>query len=204
MARLTRSKRLEAVEARIRSEGWSYAIGRQLAIDTEWSERTIYRDRDAVFDKLADEEAVGLERRRARFLMDLRRNRQAAEDAGKFPAVARLLDMESKVLGLDRVPLPTVEEDPDEPVDTSLEYMLHETRKMRKQAQAGYSYIAANKLLTEERETVESIRLRDQAEAEAQMMHLDEEGIVGILTEQLTGLPEHLRSRILGALSGGE
>ncbi|MCB9763916.1 MAG: hypothetical protein H6739_29365 [Alphaproteobacteria bacterium] len=202
--KLTKKQRLRAVEDAIRSRGWSWEIAQELVAKTGWSERTIYRDRDVVLDILADEEAKDLPRRRAKFLADLRRVARKAEKAEKFSPAARLLDMESKVLGLDRVPLPQVDENENEELDTSLEAVLVEVRRMRRQAQAGHSYVAADRLLAREHEIVESIRLRDLALKEAEMAHLDEGALVELVIDSVSGLPDQLRSRLRAALGDGE
>lgn len=198
--KLSRRQRLEAVERAIRSQGWSYQIACDLVVATGWSERTIYRDRDEVLDRLATEESADLPRRRAAFLADLRRCRRNAEDRGSHSPVARMLDMEARILGLDRVPLPEVQLDPEEELDTSLEAVLTEVRRLRRQAQLGHSYVAADKLLSREHEIVESIRLREEAAREAQMSHLDEAALVELVIEGVSSLPAQLRDRLREAL----
>lgn len=164
------------------------------------SRPTIYRDRALVLKKLAQEEAEGMEERRAAFLLDLRRVREEARDARQFSPAARLLSMESQVLGLDRVPLPAVAEEPG-PVDTSLEAVLTETRRMRRQAQAGHTYTAADRLLEREHLIVESIRQRDEADRARDLVDLSEEEKVAMAADLLRGLPDDLRRKVLAGLA---
>ena len=197
--KLTPKARKEAVEASIREKGWDHEVALDLAAATGWSWRTIYRDRDEVLDLLAQEEQEDLPRRRAAFLADLRHLRKEARADKAYAPAAKLLAMESQVLGLDRVPLPLVEED-DGPVDTSLEAILAETRRMRKASQAGASYVAAADLLDREHQLVNDIRARDQAKAEAEMAHLDEGEMVAALVANLGSLPDVLKEKLRAAL----
>lgn len=200
---VSQMKRLEMVEQAIREEGWSPAVVRRLVEETGYCRRTIWRDRDDVLDLLAEEEQADLPRRRAGFLADIRRIRRKAVTAGEFPSAARLLDMESKVLGLDRAPLPEVDDDDDEELDTSLEAVLREVRRMRKQAQAGHSYVAADKLLAREHELVEAIQRRDQAQADAERAARGDGDVVATVAERLNRLPESMRLEIIAALQAG-
>jgi hypothetical protein len=198
--KLSSAKRREAVEKALRSRGWSEAIVEQLIAETGASRATIYRDRHDIAAILATEETAGLEERRALFLMDLRRTREDAKLDGAHSATARMLDMESKILGLDRVPLPEVAAEADEALDTSLEGVLREVRKLRRQAQAGHSYVAADKLLAREHELVESIRARDDAARAAELAHLNEEGLIDLIISNVANLPDTLRARLREAL----
>jgi hypothetical protein len=200
VAALNAKKRREAVEEAIRERGWSESVVGDLVAQTGASRRTLYRDRDEVAELLAQEETAGLEQRRALFLNDLRRVRDEARVGGQYNPAARLLDMEARVLGLDRVPLPEVDEPADEVLDTSLEGVLREVRKLRRQAQAGHSYVAADKLLAREQELVEGIRKRDEATRAAELAHLDETAIVELIIENAASLPEGLRARLREAL----
>lgn len=194
--------RLDTVEKAIRESSWTEAVIQDLLKSTGASRASLYRDRNVVLAKLAKEEAAGLEERRASFLLDLRRVQRKAVDAGAYSPASRLLDMESRILGLDRVPLPDVTDETDTPLDTSLESVLGEVRKMRRQAQAGCSYVAADKLLEREHAIVESIRLRDEAKASADMMHLDESALVEMVCESVATLPDSLKDRLRAALGG--
>lgn len=198
--KLSPKARKEAVEAAIRERGWDHAVALDVAAATGWNWRTIYRDREDVLDLLAQEEQEDLPRRRAAFLSDLRHLRKEARDARAYSPAAKLLSMESTVLGLDRVPLPTVEEE-DGPVDTSLEAVLSETRKLRKRAMAGDSYVAADRLLEREHAIVESIRQRDEAAAAKDLVDLSEEEKVAMAADLLRGLPDALRAKVLSGLS---
>lgn len=199
MQKLSPKARKEAVERAIRERGWDHALALDLARSTGWNWRTIYRDRDEVLDALAEEEHADLPRRRAAFLSDLRNLRREARAAGAYAPAAKLLGMEAQVLGLDRVPLPTVEED-DGPVDTSLEAVLTETRRLRKRAMAGDSYVAADRLLEREHAIVESIRQRDEAAKAADLVDLSEDEKVAMVTDLLSGLPEDLRRKVLAGV----
>ena len=199
--RLTPKARREAVETAIREHGWDFEVAQDLAKKTGWSWRTIYRDRDAIVTQLATEEQADLPQRRAAFLADLRALRSAAKKGGSYAPAAKLMAMESTLLGLDRVPLPTVEE-PDGPVDTSLEAILAETRRLRKRAMAGDSYVAADRLLEREHEIVKSIQLRDEAEAKRNAAHLTEDEIVAMIEEAAAVLPDQVKRRLVAALGG--
>ena len=193
-------KRREAVERELRANGWTERIVQDLIAETGASRATIYRDRLDIAKVLAQEETAGLEERRALFLMSLRKAQSDATLDSAHSANARLLDMESKILGLDRVPLPEVDAEADSALDTSLEGVLREVRKLRRQAQAGHSYVAADKLLSREHEIVKSIRERDEAEKAREMAHLTEEGIIDLIIANVANLPETLRGRLREAL----
>lgn len=189
------------MEKALREKSWTEAVILDLIKQTGSSRASIYRDRRVVLAKLAEEEANGLEERRAAFLLDVRRVQKEARDAGQFSPATRLLAMESQVLGLDRVPLPTVDEgDVDAPVDTSLEGLLREVRKMRLASQAGHVYTAAEKLLEREHAILNDIRLRDEAAAAANMTHLSTAEKVTLVTDILKGLPEVLRRQVLASV----
>ena len=196
-------KRREAVERELRANGWTERIVQDLIAETGASRATIYRDRLDIAKVLAQEETAGLEERRALFLMSLRKAQSDATLDSAHSANARLLDMESKILGLDRVPLPEVDAEADSALDTSLEGVLREVRKLRRQAQAGHSYVAADKLLSREHEIVKSIRERDEAEKAREMAHLTEEGIIDLIIANVANLPETLRGRLREALGEG-
>lgn len=191
--------RLDLVEKSLREQAWTEAVVADLVKQTGRDRATIYRDRSVVLKKLAAEEASGLEERRAAFLMDLRRIQHDAKAANQYSPVMRALDLECKILGLDRVPLPTVEEDTG-PVDTSLEALLRETRRMRRQAQAGHTYTAADRLLEREHLIVESIRQRDEAAAANDLTHMSEDEKVAVVTDLLANLPDTLRRKLLADL----
>lgn len=193
--KLSPKARRDAVELAIREHGWDHELALRLAKETGWSWRTIYRDRDAVIRSLATEEQADLPQRRAAFLSDLRALRGGAKRAGQYAPAAKLLALEFTVLGLDRAPLPEVEET-DGPVDTSLEAVLAETRRLRKRAVAGNSYVAADRLLEREHELVESIRLRDEALAKRNNAHLSQEEVIQQLEESIANMPEQVKRRL--------
>ena len=201
--KMSKAKRQAAVEQAIREEGWSSEVVADLIRRTGWSRRTIWRDRDAVLDILAAEEQADLPRRRAAFLADIRRICRKAEADKEYPSAARLLDMEGRVLGLDRAPLPEVDDSDEEELDTSLEAVLREVRRMRKQAQAGHSYVAADKLLAREHELVEAIQRRDQAKADAERAARADGDVVATVAARLRQLPEAMRLAILEELAAG-
>jgi hypothetical protein len=194
------SVRRAAVEKALRERGWSEVVVESLIAETGSSRATLYRDRDEIAKVLAQEETAGLPERRALFLSDLRRIRDGSHVDGAYSATARLLDMEAKILGLDRVPLPEVEAEKEGELDTSLEGVLLEVRKLRRQAQAGHSYVAADKLLAREHELVMSIRQRDEAIRAAELAHLNEEGLIDMIIANVATLPDTLRARLREAL----
>ena len=197
--KLSPTARQEAVELAIREEGWDHALALRLARKTGWSWRTIYRDREAVIARLVEEELADLPRRRAAFLADLRAHRGAARRAGAHGPAAKLLSMECQVLGLDRVPLPVVEEAGGE-LDTSLEGVLTDTRRLRRRAEAGDSYVAAEKLLEREASLVHAIQAREQAKREAELEHLGDEAVLEALVANVGALPALWRERLRAAL----
>lgn len=199
--KLSQKARREAVETAIREHGWDHGLALDLAKKTGWALRTIYRDRDSVITLLTQEEQADLPRRRAAFLADLRALKSAAKKGGAYAPAAKLMAMESVLLGLDRVPLPTVEE-PDGPVDTSLEGILAETRRLRKRAMAGDSYVAADRLLEREHEIVKSIDQRDEAARKAQGAGLTEAEIVAMIEDAAASLPDQIKRRLVAALGG--
>lgn len=194
--------RREAVEAAIREHGWDHQLALVVAKKTGWSWRTIYRDRDAIVARLAVEEEAGLEHRRAAFLTDVRAVAAKAKRADKFGPAAKLMQMECAVLGLDR-PAPAAEVEADAgPLDTSLEGVLKETRRMRRRAQAEGSFVAADRLLERELEIVKEIRQRDEAEAQRRRGHLGEDELVAMIEAVAARLPDQVRRRLLGVLGG--
>lgn len=199
-SKLNAAKRRAIVEQTIRDSGWSEAIVTTLIAKTGACRSSLYEDRTIVAAKLADEDRASLDQRRALFLNSLRQAADKALAAGAFAALGRMLAMEAQLLGVDRVPLPEVEADTG-PLDTSLEGVLAEVRKLRRQAQAGHSYVAADKLLEREHQLVESIRQRDEAAAAAELRHLDEGGIVELIIANVARLPDTLRTRLRDALT---
>lgn len=193
--------RLDLVEKSVRTQTWTEAVVADLCKQTGKDRATIYRDRVVVLRKLAEEEAAGMEERRAAFLLDLRKVREEARESKQFSPAARLLAMESQVLGLDRVPLPDVADEPG-PVDTSLEAVLSEVRRMRRASQAGHSYTAAADLLEREAALVESIRARDQAEADRAKAHLDDDAVAKAVVDRIANLPDAVKDKIKAALGG--
>lgn len=201
MARLRQRAHLDLVEAAVRGEFWTDEVVTRLMAQCKRDRTTIYRMKQEVLKKLVDEEEKNLPERRANFLLQLRRVQQAAFGDKAYSPAGKLLDMEHKILGLDRVPLPEVEdEDPSKPVDTSLETILVEVRKMRKSAQAGHSYVAANNLLEREHTIIESIRSRDEAKRAQDLAHLDEGALVDELVANLDNLPDALKIKLRTAL----
>jgi len=200
VSKLSIAKRRALVEATIRDEGWSEAIVLKLMAQTGWGRTALYEDRAIVAKTLADEDRASLDDRRALFLNNLRQAANKALAAGAFAALGRMLAMEAQLLGVDRVPLPEVEDEPG-PVDTSLEALLATVRRLRRRAEAGNSFVAADKLLEREHQVVESIRQRDEAIRAAEMKHLDEEGLVEMIITNASRLPDTLRARLRDALT---
>lgn len=201
--KLTTKKRREIVEKTIRDSGWSEKVCASLMNKLGVDRATLYRDKALIVRQLAEEEKAGLEERRALFLGDVRRLRDEAKGKKAYAPAARLLDLEHRVLGLDRVPLPEAEEAEDVgPVDTSLEAVLKDVRKMRRQAQAGHSYVAAGDLLERERQLVESIRQRDEAKAKAEHTQMTEDDLVAMVIQVAANLPESIKRQLRVALGG--
>lgn len=194
--------RVDLVEASIRKEGWNEQVIARLVIETGSSRASLYRDRNIILAKIASEEAETLPERRADFLLSLRLIREQARREGQYGPAVRTLAMELQVLGLDRVPLPDMEEETGA-VDITLEVLLREVRRMRRQAQAGHSYVAADRLLEREVQIVESIRNRDEAERERNHAGLDEEQLVAAFEASAATLPETLKARLRAALGEG-
>lgn len=200
--RLSPSARREAVEAAIRERGWDHDLALELAKDTGWSWRTIYRDREAVIERLVAEEQEDLPRRRASFLADLRALRAAAKKGGAYSPAAKLMAMEGQILGLDRAPLPTVEEGAG-PLDTSLEGVLAETWRLYRRAVAGHSYVAAEKLLEQIHDLTRAIQAREEEAQRRRQEHLDEDGLVSLIEATAARLPAPLLARLRVALGAG-
>lgn len=199
---MTPAARARILEEAIRRKGWSEATCSEVMKDTEASRATVYRDRVAILKRLAAEDAIDLEQRRALFLSKLRAAQSDAAKADKWATVARLLDTESQLLGLDRVPLPTVEAVDGTAIDTSLEYVLAEVRRMRKSAELGHSYVAAERLVSREAELVQAIEVRDRAAREAELAGLDEAELVEHVIMNVRLLPPALLDRLRAALAG--
>lgn len=201
--KLTALKRREIVEKAIREDGWSENICARLMKATRVDRATLYRDKAIIVQRLSQEDKAGLDERRTLFLGDLRRLRDKATGKKAYAPAARLLDLEHRVLGLDRVPLPEAEgAEESGPVDTSLEAVLKDVRRMRRQAQAGHSYVAAAELLERERQLVESIRQRDEAKLKAEHAHLSEDDLVAMIEAVAASLPDAVKRRLRIALGG--
>jgi hypothetical protein len=112
--------------------------------------------------------------------------------------------MELRVQGLDRVRLPEVEDEDDGPVDTTLEGVLVETRRLRKRAMAGDSYVAAEKLLEREQELAKAITDRDEGDARKRRRNMAPEDIVSIIQGAASKLPEEMRRELRIALGASE
>ena len=190
---------VDRVETAIRSEGWSWTICERIASETGWSVRTVYRVRGEVLDTLADEEAEDRPRRRAQLLADMRRTRERAVEAKAFGPVARLIDMETRVLGVDQ-PLLVPEDEPGE-LDTSTTGMLAEVRGMRKAAQRSGSHVAAAKLLDLEAGLVADLALERRAANERARSAADPEALEDRIVAALLGMPDKLRRQILARVA---
>lgn len=183
---MPRKQRLDLVEKSLQTVGWNYSVAEELAKLTGASIRTIYRDKDLVVEHLAKWEASGIDARRNAMLTDLRRLRAKAEAAKDFGPAARLASMEARMLGLDLPPLPAPSPaDLALTVDTSIESLLGDVRRMRRAAQAGHSHVAAFKLLEQEHELVRDIQARDKAKRDADMDGEPEDKIVAELANEL-------------------
>lgn len=198
----TTKRRREEVEALLRSGHWSEAKIAALVKESGFARRTLYRDRDDILARLAQEEAADIPSRRAAFLLDLRAVKDEAREAKSFSSAAKLLSMEAQILGLDRAPLPTVEAESAETVDTSLEGALSEVRRLRRRAEAGDSYVAAERLLDREVSLLIEIRRRDEEERRANRDGMSEDELTEALIEAAGTLPAPLRSKLLAALTG--
>lgn len=193
--KLQKRARQERVEAAVRQHGWSHTLALELANATGWSMATIYRDYQALIARLADQEQAEVPLRRAAVLNDIRALRTQSQREGSFAPAAKLIDLEVKLLGLDRVPLPEVEE-PEGPEDTSLEAHLADIRRQRRRAVAGHSYVAAERLLTREYEVLREIKLREEAELAARRAHVSEDDLLVQFREALQALPEAVRRQL--------
>jgi hypothetical protein len=197
---LTKKQTADLLEAAIRTEGWSYTLAVRLASQSGYSQRTIYRMKDDLLDKLAAVDAADLPRRRARLLMDVARIRERAVEEGKPAAAARLLDMEAKMTGLDQ-PQPVAADDDGGELDTSTEGMLAEVRAMRKAAQRGGSHVAAAKLLDTEAGLVADLALERRAANERARSAADPEALEDRIVAALLGMPDKLRRQILARVA---
>lgn len=178
---------------------WTVAVVAELVEQSGVSRATLYRDRRTVLARLAEEEKSSLEERRAAFLSELRIVREEARIGGQFATVARMMAMEASLLGLDRVPLPDVPEEEGE-VDTSLEGVLRDVRRMRRQAQAGHSYVAADRLLQREHALIGDIRRRDEDAAARALSHVGMDEKTMQVAELMRMLPDSIRQQVLSML----
>lgn len=199
--RLTRARRREAVEAKIRAEGWSYEIALQLVASTGWSRATIYRDKDAVLSDLAAELDDGLPQRRALFLADLERLTRDAADANQYSPAARMMGMKAQVLGIDKPPPPEL---PPATEGDGLDGVLEVTRRMRRQAEAAGSYVAAASLLKEERDMVKEIEADRRARDEEAMAASSDDELVEKLASIIANLSDERRKAIVAKVRRAE
>ncbi|HYF52763.1 MAG TPA: hypothetical protein VEA41_00725 [Salinarimonas sp.] len=197
-ATLTPKLRREAVEHALREKGWDETVLAELIKKTGASRATLFRDRSAILRLLADEEVEGLPERRAYVLGGLRRLLKKTTDAAAFVPAVRLLALEAQILGVDQPDFPEVVEPPS--VDTSLEAVLRDTRRLRRRAEAGRSYVAAEKMLEKEHEIVRDIAARDQARREEEMAQLSEEDLVAAVVEAAGDLTEAQKQKLRAAL----
>jgi hypothetical protein len=98
-------RRQATVQQRIGDRGWSMQIAINLADELGVHRDTIYRDREAIIQRGKTElSARDLEERRAEFLDRLRGHCRAALDAGKHGPASAMLNLEQRLVGLDRPP----------------------------------------------------------------------------------------------------
>ena len=98
-------RRMAIVQQRIGDRGWSMQIALDLAADLGLSTRAIYDYRERIIKRGKTElSARDLEERRAEFLDRLRGHCRAALDAGKHGPASAMLNLEQRLVGLDRPP----------------------------------------------------------------------------------------------------
>lgn len=196
--KLSRQERQDLVERTLRRDGWSYEILLELVQETGWSRPTIYRDRAALIERLVDEDQESLPRRRAAFLLDLRRVTDLAVDNLQLSPAARLLAMQAQVQGLDRPPPPELPEDPGEA--PGLEGMLQATRRMRRQAEAAGSWTAAARLLQEERALVEAIDVEERRKKAEELANRPDAAVLAEMVSAVEAMSPDERAALRAAL----
>jgi len=204
MSKMTRAKRLQAVEVAMREHGYSGSWMTTLAKQAGVSTKTIYRDRDVVVGYLRDEMLGTREDRRTRFLLDLDADLRQAQTDRRWAPVATLRNLQARVTGLD-VPPPEPEADQPEAADTDpLLAHLRDVRGLRRDAQSRGSMVAAARLLEQEALALASIRERDAQEAaqRAQVASTDE--VLAEAKAAIAAMPTALRDALRAALDDGK
>lgn len=84
--------------------------------------------------------------------------------------------------------------------DLSLEGQLEVARRMRVAAEAGGSFVAASKLLSEEASLIEAIRQRDEAEAKRQRAQRNPEEVLAALVTKIKAMPDSMRAKFRAEL----
>jgi len=104
--RTTREEKLQRIgllERAISEVGWSMQLKRRLAAEFGCSTRTIDQYRcDLVAGYQTELEGHELETQRAEFLVRLRGHQRAALSAGRLGSLAGMMNIESRILGLDK------------------------------------------------------------------------------------------------------
>ena len=99
----TLRRHLDTVERTMAEVGWSGRIVRDLMEELNVSKRTIYRYRMTVMKDLAAAyKSKDIEHDRAEFLSRLRGHQKRAIEQGAFGSLSSMLNVESRVLGIDR------------------------------------------------------------------------------------------------------
>lgn len=206
-------ERRKEVEKCLLEHGWQGSWVVDLATEYDVSRRTIERDRLRVLERLGEDELVDREMRRARFLLELRRDRKGARTSKKWSAVATMANLEAKLLGLDVVPPPEPEAD-EEAVNSEgkipgeegeggrLRAQLREVQRIRRDAQRRGSMVPVVKLFGIETELRALLLQLEREQKERARLAADDEAIVQRFAAAAAKLPPQLVARLLEILTG--
>ena len=210
MARFTPAERRATLEDAIRLKGWSLKLAEALAKQLGVSKTTIYRDRRALLDELGEDasavDPAELDERRSTFLQKLRGHQSTASTRDNLGPLAAMLRLEAQILGVDApAPAPEPEVDvgavPEGRLAQLVEQWTH-TRRLRLKAEAESSFVAAAKLLAQEQDLLDEIRMEETREREASKGATTTDDKVAALAGLVRSWPVGVRQQFSELLGG--
>lgn len=92
--------RIAELHQAISRRGWDASMARTFAAKWGTKPAEVYKIKRRVLDRMATDDDLDLDLRRALFLAELRDTRRTAKAEGRWGPVAQLLKMEAQILGL--------------------------------------------------------------------------------------------------------
>jgi len=193
-------RRAEVLEV-MRQEAWSLPVAKRLAAHYGVNQSTIYRDRTALLEELADEQREGRAAVRAELLLTLKRQRDKADRDGDHTVVLRSLTFEAKLRGVDE-PEPVTVEPAVVPVDglERLRYLYRDVHALRRQCEGAGKATAAMQAMKQEHDLLAQIAEEEERRAAADRANRPADVLVNELVSEIRDLPDMLRARVLAQL----